>query len=60
VRFREDRQPVKEAHTLITNQPSAPSERRTSFTVEPDGTLSLDFDGKRSSFKKGPKAAPTV
>lgn len=46
--------------TLITNQPSAPSERHTAFTIEPDGTLRLEFGGQRSRFKQGPKAAPTV
>ncbi len=35
---------------LITNQPSAPGEERTSFDVMPDGSLVLRFGGKESRY----------
>ena len=43
---------------LVTDQPSAPREEKTRFALEADGTLTLEFGGQRSSYKRGPKVAP--
>jgi hypothetical protein len=37
---------------IISNQPSAPGEERTRFTLEADGRLELDHGGTRSWFEK--------
>lgn len=38
--------------TIITNQPSAPREERTSYVLSPDGSLTLDFGGIRYRFRR--------
>lgn len=45
---------------VVTNQPSAPREERSRFTLEADGSLTLELGGERSRFRRGPKAAPNV
>ena len=45
---------------IITNQPSAPREERTSYWWEPDGTLGVEFGGERTWFRRGEPRAPSV
>jgi hypothetical protein len=49
-----------EGDVLVTDQPSAPREERTKFFLGPDGTLSLEFGGSRSLFRRGEMVAPDV
>jgi hypothetical protein len=49
-----------EGATIVSNQPSAPREDRTQFSLDPDGTLVLEQQGQRSWFRRGPKRAPDV
>ena len=49
-----------EGAELVTDQPSAPHEERTLYTISPAGELELDFAGERSRYAKGEKRAPTV
>ena len=49
-----------EGNVLVTDQPSSPGAERTRFTFEEDGTLVLEFGGRRSWFRRGPKLAPEV
>ena len=49
-----------EGDTIVSDQPSAPREDRTRFSIEPDGTLILNRQGQRSWFRRGPKRAPEV
>ena len=46
--------------TIITNQPSAPSEERTKFAFESDGTLRLESNGSRTWFAPMPSRASAV
>jgi hypothetical protein len=46
-----------ESDILITDQPSHPKEERTRFHIE-NGTLSLMFNGRLSSYRKGTKQSP--
>lgn len=39
---------------IISNQPSAPLEVRTQFTIGPDGRLELNLDGERSWYERVP------
>jgi hypothetical protein len=49
-----------EGNILITDQPSSPRKEHTSFHFEEDGTLVLQFGGKKSWFKRSPKVALEV
>src|SRR3954468_13099431 len=49
-----------EGDVIVTNQPSAPREERSRFTLESDGTLTLELGGEQSRFRRGPKVAPNV
>ncbi len=40
---------------LVTNQPSAPREERTAYTVTSDGKLVLWFGGQRSIYVRRPE-----
>jgi hypothetical protein len=41
-----------EGRTLVTDQPSAPREERTAYTLSPDGILTLEFGGTPSRFRR--------
>jgi hypothetical protein len=45
---------------IVSNQPSAPAEQRSRFSVALDGTLTLEFGGVQSRFRRGEKRAPRV
>ena len=45
---------------LVTNQPSAPNEERTGFSLEGENKLVLDYGGAKASFIRGVKRAPAV
>jgi hypothetical protein len=49
-----------EGDTLVTDQPSSPREERSRFVLEPDGTLTMEFGGIKSVFRRGEKKAPKV
>jgi 6-phosphogluconolactonase (cycloisomerase 2 family) len=46
--------------SLVTNQPSHPSEERTSFSLDPNGSLVLDYGSAQAHFERGPKSCPVV
>ena len=46
-----------EGGVVITDQPSAPREERTAFTLTPDGNLVLEFGGIRSHYIRDKRAA---
>lgn len=46
--------------TLVTNQPSAPQEERTAFSLEGHDRLLLDYGGAKASFTRGSRRAPAV
>ncbi len=46
--------------TIISNQPSSPREERSRFALAQDGTLTLEFGGVQSVFRRGKKQAPRV
>jgi hypothetical protein len=46
--------------TIVTNQPSAPSEERTAFALEGNDKLILDYGGAKALFIRGEKRAPAV
>ncbi len=41
-----------EGHEIVSNQPSAPREERTSFAFEDEDTLVLDHLGEEALFKR--------
>lgn len=45
---------------IISDQPSAPREERTSFSFDEEGLLVAVFQGQSCWFRKGPKKAPEV
>lgn len=47
-----------EGNVIVTDQPSSPSEERTGFTFQADGSLVLELGGQRSRFRRAPKVAP--
>jgi hypothetical protein len=47
-----------EGDTIISDQLSAPEERSTRFTLEPDGRLRLDGPDSTTWYRRGPKRAP--
>ena len=49
-----------EGDTLVTDQPSSPREERSRFVLAPDGTLTIEFGGDKSVFRRGEKKAPKV
>lgn len=49
-----------EGDVIISDQPSAPREERTSFSFDEEGLLVAAFQGQRCWFRKGPKKAPEV
>jgi hypothetical protein len=49
-----------EGDTLVTDQPSHPREERSRFALAPDGTLTIEFAGNKSAFRRGEKKAPKV
>ncbi len=49
-----------EGDFIVTEQPSAPRQERTRFSVESDGTLHLELGDKRNRFHRGDKLAPSV
>jgi hypothetical protein len=49
-----------EGDTLVTDQPSSPREERSRFVLAPDGTLTVEFGGDKSLFRRGEKKAPKV
>ena len=49
-----------EGDFIVTDQPSAPRQERTRFSVESDGTLHLELGEKRNRFRRGDKLAPNV
>jgi hypothetical protein len=44
----------------VTNQPSAPQEERTAFSLEGHDRLLLDYGGAKASFTRASKRAPAV
>lgn len=49
-----------DGNTLVTDQPSAPSEERTRFSFQADGALVLDYEGERTTYHRGECRAPVV
>jgi len=49
-----------EGDTLVTDQPSAPGKERSRLALAQDGTLTIEFDGNKSVFRRGEKKAPDV
>ena len=49
-----------EGDVLVTNQPSAPAQSRTTFEVLDDGSLLLDYEGERSWYRRGERRSPAV
>jgi|SRR5581483_7033417 len=49
-----------EGETLVTDQPSHPRVERSRFALAPDGTLTIEFGGNKSTFRRGEKKAPNV
>ena len=49
-----------EGDTIVSNQPSAPREERTRFTIGVDGELILAWHGQRSWFRRCEKRSPEV
>ncbi len=49
-----------EGDILVTDQPSSPREERSRFVLAPDGTLTIEFGGGKSVFRRGEKKAPNV
>lgn len=49
-----------EGDALVTDQPSNPREERSRFVLAPDGTLTIEFGGGKSVFRRGEKKAPMV
>jgi hypothetical protein len=49
-----------EGDLVVTDQPSAPREERTRYSLEPDGTLLLEFGGTRSRYRRASKVAPGI
>jgi hypothetical protein len=47
-----------EGHVIVSNQPSAPREDRTNYSLEPDGSLVLDLRGERSIYRRGERRVP--
>jgi hypothetical protein len=45
---------------LLTNQPSHPQEEQTSFSLDANGLLVLDYGGATARFRRGPKTCPVV
>lgn len=41
-----------EGDTIISNQPSAPQEERTKYSLSPDGILTLEFEGTPYHFRR--------
>ncbi len=49
-----------EGDTLVTDQPSSPRVERSRFVLAPDGSLTIEFGGNKSIFRRGEKRAPKV
>lgn len=49
-----------EGDVIITDQPTAPSEERSRYSVDLEGVLTLELNGERSRFQRGAKRAPKV
>lgn len=49
-----------EGNVLVSHQPSAPSEQRSTFVIDEDGQLVVDWAGGRAWFRRGEKRAPSV
>jgi hypothetical protein len=47
-----------EGDVIVSNQPSAPRETRTKFSLQPDGSLVLDLGGERATFRRGLRRVP--
>jgi hypothetical protein len=49
-----------EGDVIVTDQPSAPREERTRFTLLDDGSLLLKLRGSRTWYRRGERRAPAV
>jgi hypothetical protein len=47
-----------EGYVIVSNQPSAPHEDRTNYSLEPDGSLILNHRGERSVYYRGERRVP--
>jgi hypothetical protein len=49
-----------EGDTVVTDQPSAPREERTAYSLSPDGILTLEFGGTPYRFRRPENPSPSA
>jgi hypothetical protein len=48
-----------EGNHIVSNQPSAPKEERTLFSIAKDGSLVLDYGDSKSTYKRASTCGPS-